>query len=177
MKAVAAAVVACPSVSRLSGGTGGEIATYLPGDRVNGIRLRDDDDNSGCKAVTVSVVAMWDVASATVGDEVRAAVRTVGGPGVGRVDVSIDDVDVPDELARRLGLIAEEEPDDEATAAPTGSLPPASAEVPVLPGPSAPSPVMSPSVTTFPPAPPLSSAPPLSPAPPLPPTVAPPAGP
>src|ERR1700712_3372142 len=36
--AIAAAIATCPSVSGLSGGLAGEIATYLPGRRVTGVR-------------------------------------------------------------------------------------------------------------------------------------------
>ena len=39
-QAIATAVEACRSVSRLSGGIAGEAASYLPGKRVNGVRVR-----------------------------------------------------------------------------------------------------------------------------------------
>ncbi len=106
--AIATAVEACPSVNRLSGGVAGEIATYLPGSRVNGVRVRPDN-------VTVSVVANWDVPARRVGDEVRAAVRrtaAINGAGVGQIDVVIDDVEIPPELAEELGL-TEPEPEPE----------------------------------------------------------------
>jgi len=50
--AIAAAVASCPSVSGLSGGFAGEVATYLPGRRVTGVRTQAD-------AVEVHVVARY----------------------------------------------------------------------------------------------------------------------
>ncbi len=107
-QAVATAVEACRSVSRLSGGIAGEAATYLPGKRVNGVRIRPG-------GVAVNVVAHWDWSAEQVATEVRAAVRTAAaasGAPVGRVDVTIDDVEVPVQLVERLGL-AEPEPEPE----------------------------------------------------------------
>lgn len=83
--AVAAAVLACPSVAGLSGGRAGEIASYLPGWRVAGVRLQ-----SG--AVTVHVVARYGRSVAEIAGEVTTAVRAVAGPI--RVEVGIDDLDV-----------------------------------------------------------------------------------
>ena len=40
--AIAAAVLACPSVAGLGGGPAGAVATYLPGRRVTGVRVRPD---------------------------------------------------------------------------------------------------------------------------------------
>ncbi len=107
-QAVATAVEACRSVSRLSGGIAGEAATYLPGKRVNGVRVRPG-------GVAVNVVAHWDWPAEQVATEVRSAVRTAAaasGAPVGRVDVTIDDVEVPVQLPERLGL-AEPEPEPE----------------------------------------------------------------
>jgi len=67
-QAIATAVEACPSVARLSAGVGGEIATYLPGARVNGVRIRPD-------AVTVNVIAHWNAAASKVGDGPRSVGR------------------------------------------------------------------------------------------------------
>jgi len=118
--AIATAVEACPSVNRLSGGVAGEIATYLPGSRVNGVRVRPDN-------VTVSVVANWDVPARRVGDEVRAAVRrtaAINGAGVGQIDVMIDDVEIPPELAEELGLLEPEpEPEPEPAPQPVAAMP------------------------------------------------------
>lgn len=116
--AIATAVEACPSVNRLSGGVAGEIATYLPGSRVNGVRVRPDN-------VTVSVVANWDVPARRVGDEVRAAVRrsaAINGAGVGQIDVMIDDVEIPPELAEELGL-TQPEPEPEQAPQPVAAMP------------------------------------------------------
>ncbi len=85
--AVAAATVACPSVTHLVGGAVGEqVATYLPGRRVAGVRVRSDE-------VEVHVAVRWGVTAAEVAAEVRAAVA----PLVGRraVAVAVDDIGDP----------------------------------------------------------------------------------
>jgi NADH dehydrogenase FAD-containing subunit len=84
---VAAAVERVPTVARLSAGsTGAEVATYLPGRRVRGVRVGDG-------SVEVHVVARWPAVLPEVGEAVRAAAAPlVGGRAV---DVVIDDLDVP----------------------------------------------------------------------------------
>ncbi len=85
--AVAAAVQACPNVARLSAGTVEEIATYLPGRRVQGIRATDD-------VLEVHVVAKWGVPLPAVGAEVRQAVGALAG---GRsITVAIEDLELPE---------------------------------------------------------------------------------
>ena len=81
------AVERVPTVARLSAGsTGAEVATYLPGRRVRGVRVTDD-------AVEIHVVARWPAVLPEVGDAVRSAVAPLAG---GRaVEVVIDDLDVP----------------------------------------------------------------------------------
>jgi len=64
---VAAAVLAVPGVTGLHAGSWGEVGTYLPGRRVDGVRLRDDSTDVHITVAMGSVVA--DVARA-----VRAAV-------------------------------------------------------------------------------------------------------
>lgn len=83
--AVAAAVVACPNVARLSGGALGEVATYLPGRRVLGVRVDDD-------AVQVHIVGRYGPTVDEIAAEVRAAVRAV--LGARPVAVGVDDLDV-----------------------------------------------------------------------------------
>jgi hypothetical protein len=85
--AVAAAVTACPSVAHLVGGSlGDQVATYLPGRRVNGVRVTDD-------AVEVHLASRWGVPIPEVAAEVRAAVApfAAGRP----VTVAVDDIDDP----------------------------------------------------------------------------------
>lgn len=87
LDAVATAVVGCPPVAGLSGGRFGEVATYLPGRRLVGVRLDGEE-------LEVHVVARWGTPLPEVGDAVRRAVAPVGG---GRpVTVYIDDIEVPD---------------------------------------------------------------------------------
>ena len=69
--AVATAVLACPHVASLSAGKVEEIATYLPGRRVQGIRADDD-------SLEIHVVARWGTPLPEVGAEVRRAVSALG---------------------------------------------------------------------------------------------------
>lgn len=85
--AVAAAVTACPSVSHLvQGGPGEQVATFLPGRRVGGVRVTDD-------VVEVHVATRWDVPIHLAAVEVRDAVAAlVGGRAVA---VAVEDIDEP----------------------------------------------------------------------------------
>lgn len=79
---VAAATLAVPGVTALHPGSFGEVATYLPGRRVVGVRLRDE------VAEVHVVVAM----GARLLD-VAAVVRDAVGPLVGRpVEVFVEDI-------------------------------------------------------------------------------------
>lgn len=79
---VAAAVLAVPGVHDLHAGVAGEVATYLPGRRVNGIRMREP----GC---SIHVVLDWGTPVLDTTDAVRAAVRPyVSGP----IDVTVEDI-------------------------------------------------------------------------------------
>ncbi len=81
--AVAAAALACPEVVSLSGGQFGEVATYLPGRRVAGVRVTTD-------RVDVHVVARYGVPLHQIADRVR---RTVAPAVAGLpVDVTFDDI-------------------------------------------------------------------------------------
>ncbi|WP_410667959.1 hypothetical protein [Amycolatopsis sp. cmx-4-68] len=78
---IAAAVRALAPVAGLHSGRFGEIATYLPGRRVPGVRIRDDE-------ITVGVTGRYPATVTQIGDAVRAAVGPVGRP----VSVRIGDV-------------------------------------------------------------------------------------
>ena len=84
--AVVAAASSCPSVAGMSAGTVGQVATYLPGRRVPGVRISDD-------GIEVHVVARWGVLLPQLGEEVRGAVSPLseGRP----VSVYIDDIEIP----------------------------------------------------------------------------------
>jgi len=84
---VASAALRCPSVSGLFPGAAIEIATYLPGKRVLGVRVRHDD-------VEVHVVARWGQHFTRTAEEVRLEVA----PLVGDLPVSVyvDDVAIPE---------------------------------------------------------------------------------
>ncbi|MDL4818551.1 hypothetical protein [Actinomadura opuntiae] len=82
--AVAAAVVACPEVARLA--TGPE-ATYLPGRVVHGVSV-----DGPC--VRVAVIVRYGRPLAGIAERVRAAAEGAA-PGR-RVEVAIDDIDLPE---------------------------------------------------------------------------------
>lgn len=82
---VVAAVTAVPGVHGLHGGLLGEVATYLPGRRVAGVRLRDP----GCD---VHLVLQWGAPVARTTEDVRAALAgLVSGP----VTITVEDVAAP----------------------------------------------------------------------------------
>ena len=72
----------------MSGGLVGEAATYLPGRRVNGVRVLDDE-------VEVHIVARWGNNLPEVADAVRRAVEPV--TGAVPTTVYVDDIEVPDD--------------------------------------------------------------------------------
>jgi uncharacterized alkaline shock family protein YloU len=86
LEGVASSATACPSIAGLSGGRFGEVATYLPGRRIVGIRQVDG-------VVEVHVVARWGTPLPEVAELVRAAVAPAAG-GV-TVSVFVDDIEVP----------------------------------------------------------------------------------
>ena len=90
---IAAAVLASPDVVGLHGGRFGEVATYLPGRRIVGVRLRPDDTLTGifpaATVVEVHVIARYPAGVADLDASVRAAVHTAIGPHRDPVSVSI----------------------------------------------------------------------------------------
>lgn len=83
--AIAAAVLACSTVAGLSGGIAGEVATYLPGRRVTGLRIDDT-------TVTVHVVGRYGPTMTEISNQVTRAVTPLAG---GRtVGVVIEDLEV-----------------------------------------------------------------------------------
>ena len=82
---IASAVLAVPGVSSLHAGVMGEVATYLPGRRVNGIQVREGE----CE---VHLVLDWGVSILDTADRVRTVVENlVTGP----VHVTVEDVAGP----------------------------------------------------------------------------------
>lgn len=107
--AIAAAVQACTTVARLSGGIAGEVATYLPGRRVTGVRIAE-------RTVTVHVVGVYGPSMAEISTEVNRAVAPLA---AGRqVEVVIEDLEVADlEPAGRPGTAS-----DPRRASPSGPI-------------------------------------------------------
>jgi uncharacterized alkaline shock family protein YloU len=91
LEAVAAAALGSPLIAGLSGGRFGEVATYLPGRRVVGVR-----ETGG--TVEVHVVARWDTSLPEVADAVRAAVAPYARDRP--VAVFVEDIEVPDDPGR-----------------------------------------------------------------------------
>jgi hypothetical protein len=86
LDAVADAVRSCGSVSDLSSGPSGTVATYLPGRKVPGVRMLDGE-------VEIHVVARWDAPVARVAEEIRKAV--IPHVGATAITVYVDDVEDP----------------------------------------------------------------------------------
>lgn len=82
---VRSAVLAVPGVADLHTGSFGEVATYLPGRRVDGVRVRGD-------STEVHVVIDWGVPAGRTADAVRTATANITAT---RVDVVIQDVAAP----------------------------------------------------------------------------------
>ena len=82
-EAIAAAATNVPGVAGLAGGKFGQVATYAPGRKVNGVRFAGD-------AVEVHLVAEWVESLPQLADDVRAALDTLTS---GRsVSVFVDDI-------------------------------------------------------------------------------------
>ncbi len=86
LQTVAAAALGCPLVADLSGGRFGEVATYMPGRRLLGVRVVDSQ-------IGLHVVAHWGGPLPEVADAVRASVAPLAG-GM-PVAVFIDDIRLP----------------------------------------------------------------------------------
>ena len=93
-EAVATAALSCPEVAGMSGGLVGEVATYLPGRQVTGVRLTDEE-------VEVHIVARWGRPLPEVADAVRRAVGAVAG-GL-RTSVFVEDIELPSESSGSPG--------------------------------------------------------------------------
>lgn len=87
--AVAAAVLAHPSVVRLDGGPFGSIATYLPGSRLWGVRLPGPGETG---AVEIAVVVALGTPFGEIADALAARVRGLLGEPDARVEVTVADV-------------------------------------------------------------------------------------
>jgi len=81
--AVAASVLQVPHVSELGGGVAGEVATYLPGRSVRGVRITDD-------RIEIHIEVLPDRSMPAIAADVRAAVRPLAGDR--SVDVTIDEI-------------------------------------------------------------------------------------
>lgn len=93
---IAEAVLACRSVAALDAGTFGELATYLPGRQVPGIRLDPvEGSGPGADRVEVHVVGRYPAAMSEISAEIRAALD--GAVGGRIVDVYVEDYSLPGE--------------------------------------------------------------------------------
>jgi uncharacterized alkaline shock family protein YloU len=83
--AIAAAVRLCPSVADLSGGRFGEVATYLPGRRVTGVRIGD-------RAIDVHCVGRYGVPIPVLATQIRTALAPLVG---GRpINIRVEDLEL-----------------------------------------------------------------------------------
>jgi uncharacterized alkaline shock family protein YloU len=88
LEAVAAAALGSPLIAGLTGGGLGEVATYLPGRRIVGVREVEG-------TIEVHVVAKWGTPLPEVAEVVRAAVAPHA--GAAPVAIFVDDIEVPEE--------------------------------------------------------------------------------
>ncbi|WP_285773971.1 hypothetical protein [Microtetraspora sp. NBRC 13810] len=78
-------VRSCPDVAGLSTGPFGTVASYLPGHRIHGVAVRDDE-------IEIAVVAHYGRPLPEIADQVREAVAPLAG---GRpIHVAIDDLNI-----------------------------------------------------------------------------------
>lgn len=86
---IAAAVQANRDVAGLDGGRYGEIATFLPGRRVSGVRIRPD-------SVTIGVIGRYPATATEIAACVAASVRAAVGPLDRPLHVHIGDLLIGD---------------------------------------------------------------------------------
>jgi hypothetical protein len=96
--AVAAAALSSPGVAGVSAGMAGEAATYLPGRRVDGVRVTGDE-------VEVHIIARWGLSLPAVADTVRLAVKPFAG-GL-PTSVYVDDIELPEEWEAGGGAVGQ----------------------------------------------------------------------
>jgi hypothetical protein len=83
---IASTVATCPAVAAMSAGPTGTVATYLPGRRVFGVRVRN-------RRVEIHVVGVWGVPIPSLVSEVRRSVaELVDGHDV---DIVVEDLGEP----------------------------------------------------------------------------------
>lgn len=111
--AVATAILTCSAVASLSATGWSPVATYLPGRRVDGVRLVDG-------RVQVAVIAAFGATVPELVGQVRTAVASV--VGVGPVDVTVVDVQTPADRVDALQTLAL--PSGPASYGPAASTPP-----------------------------------------------------
>lgn len=106
-------VQACPAVAGLHGGRFGEVATYLPGRRVRGVRVTE-------AGVEIHVVGRYPASTTEIAAQVRAATA----PKVGAlpVHVTIEDLALPGEPDP--GAATEHDPAHRTTTADPAADPP-----------------------------------------------------
>lgn len=94
---LATAVLSVPGVAGLHGGRYGEIATYLPGRRVRGVRIEPEDPHAaaGAGRVEVHVVARYPTPVGTLASRIRTRLAPLAGDRA--VDVYVEDYTVADE--------------------------------------------------------------------------------
>ena len=85
---VATAVLAVPGVADLHGGTFGQVASYLPGRSVTGVRVNPD-------VTDVHVVLFWGAPVLATAERIRAAVQPLVTGLSDRVDITVDDIITP----------------------------------------------------------------------------------
>jgi len=99
--AVAAAVRSCPAVDDLDGGPLEGVATYLPGRRINGIRISDS-------RLEVHVRGVWNVPIAEIASQIRSVLAGLTGGRL--IDIVLTDVADPGQAKMLPGAPAADVP-------------------------------------------------------------------
>lgn len=81
-----ALTLACPYVAAMSGGTLGEVATYLPGRRIRGVRITPEN-------IDLHVVGVFGPSITQIAAQIRAAVEPVAQGTM--LSVHVDDLQDP----------------------------------------------------------------------------------
>jgi hypothetical protein len=99
--AVAAAARACPGVERLHGGPPQRTATYLPGRRIDGVRI---DRHT----VVVQVRARWGVPAPELAAQIRGAISVMASGR--RIDIIVADVADPPAALLPVAEVSQSDP-------------------------------------------------------------------
>jgi len=95
LRAIAARIDVAASVAHRSGGVLGSAAAYLPGERIEGLKIRDG------QRLEVHVTMKW---GATADDIERDVLTAVDDLWQGPVDIVVDDIALPERSSPAISV-------------------------------------------------------------------------